>query len=144
MLFEVLLLGEHVLHGFTNRDLRQKLARTSYPLASEVVKRPGQVTRLLRRIHAPGLVAKIPHSRRWRVSLAARRIPRAPSASPRICLPEPSPEPTADISPAVARFSYAKKPACFVLLSTPPTSCYGAQLARWTRPARKTHSLQKG
>jgi hypothetical protein len=36
------------------------------------------------------------------------------------------PEPTADISPAVARFSDAKKPACFVLLSTPPTSCYSA------------------
>ena len=73
MLFEVLLLGEHALHGFTNRDLRQKLARTSFPLAPEFDKRPGQVTRLLRRLHAHGLVAKIPHSHRWRVSLAGRR-----------------------------------------------------------------------
>jgi hypothetical protein len=73
MLFKVLLLGEHALHGFTNRDLRQKLARTSYPLAPEAGKRPAQVTRLLRRLHAHGLVAKIPHSRRWRVSLAGRR-----------------------------------------------------------------------
>jgi DNA-binding IclR family transcriptional regulator len=73
MLFEVLLLGEHALHGLTNRDLRHKLARTSYPLAPEFDKRPGQVTRLLRRLHAHGLVAKIPHSRRWRVSLAGRR-----------------------------------------------------------------------
>jgi hypothetical protein len=73
MLFEVLLLGEHALHGFTNRDLRQKLAHTSFPLAPEADKRPGQVTRLLRRLHAHGLVAKIPHSRRWRVSLAGRR-----------------------------------------------------------------------
>jgi hypothetical protein len=56
MLFEVLLLGEHALHGFTNRDLRHKLARTSYPLAPEADKRPGQVTRLLRRLHAHGLV----------------------------------------------------------------------------------------
>jgi DNA-binding IclR family transcriptional regulator len=73
MLFEVLLLGEHALHGFTNRDLRQKLSRTSYPLAPEAGKRPAEVTRLLRRLHAHGLVAKIQHSRRWRVSLAGRR-----------------------------------------------------------------------
>jgi hypothetical protein len=72
-LFEVLLLGEHALHGFTNRDLRQKLARTSYPLTPEADKRPGQVTRLLRRLHAHGLAAKIPHSRRWRVSLDGHR-----------------------------------------------------------------------
>jgi len=73
MLFEVLLLGEHALHGFTNRDLRQKLGRTSYPLTPEGDKRPGQITRLLRRLYAHGLVAKIPHSRRWRVSLDGRR-----------------------------------------------------------------------
>jgi hypothetical protein len=51
MLFEVLLLGEHALHGFTNRDLRQKLAGTPYPLAPEADKRPGQVTRLAQRGH---------------------------------------------------------------------------------------------
>jgi hypothetical protein len=73
ILFEVLLLGEHALHGFTNRDLRHNLARTSFPLAPEADKRPGKVTRLLRRLHAHGLVAKIPHSRRWWVSLAGRR-----------------------------------------------------------------------
>jgi hypothetical protein len=72
-LFEVLLLGEHALHGFTNRDLRQKLAGTSYPLAPNFDKRPGPVARLLRRLDAHRLVAKIPHSRRWRVSLAGRR-----------------------------------------------------------------------
>jgi hypothetical protein len=72
MLFEVLLLGEHALHGFTNRDLRQKLARTSFPLAPEFDKRPGQITRLLRRLHY-GLVAKILRSHRWRVPLAGRR-----------------------------------------------------------------------
>ena len=117
----MLLLGEHALHGFTNRDLRQKPARKSYPLASEVVKRVSQVIRLLRRLHAHGLAAKLPHSRRWRVSLAGveslqpiRQPPNLPPGTP------------ADISPEGARFSYAKKPACFVLLSTPPTSCYGA------------------
>lgn len=72
-LFEVLLAGEHALHGFTNRDLRNRLARTAYPLAPESEKRPAQVTRLLRRLHAHGLIAKIPHSSRWRVSFSGRR-----------------------------------------------------------------------
>ena len=49
MLFEVLLAGEHALHGFTNRDVRQKLARTSYPLAPNEDMQPSQVTRLFRR-----------------------------------------------------------------------------------------------
>ena len=73
MLFEVLLAGEHALHGFTNRDVRQKLGRTSYPLAPNEDRQPSQVTRLFRRLHAHGLIAKIPRSRRWRVSLAGRR-----------------------------------------------------------------------
>ena len=40
ILFEVLLLGEHALRGFTKRDLRHKLARTSFPLASACVRCP--------------------------------------------------------------------------------------------------------
>jgi hypothetical protein len=73
MLFEVLLAGEHALHGFTNRDVRKKLGLTSYPLAPDEDRQPSQVTRLFRRLHAHGLIAKIPRSRRWRVSLAGRR-----------------------------------------------------------------------
>ena len=73
MLFEVLLAREHDLHGFTNRDVRQKLGCTSYPLAPNEDMQPSQVTRLLRRLHAHGLIAKIPRSPRWRVSLAGRR-----------------------------------------------------------------------
>ena len=74
MLFETLLSGEHTLHGFTNRGLRLKLARTSIPLAPDARKQSAQVTRLFRRLHAHGLIAKIPHARRWRVSLSGRRI----------------------------------------------------------------------
>ena len=59
ILFEVLLAGEHALHGFTNRVVRQQLARTPYPLAPQAEKQPGQVTRLFRRLHAHGLIAKI-------------------------------------------------------------------------------------
>jgi hypothetical protein len=73
-LFEVLMSGEHVLHGFTNRELRDKLARASFPLAADPAKHSGQVTRLLRRLHVHQLIAKIPRSRRWRVSLNGRRV----------------------------------------------------------------------
>jgi hypothetical protein len=73
-LFEVLMSGENVLHGFTNRELREHLVRVGFPLAPEAVKQPGQVTRLLHRLHIHQLVAKIPRSRRWRVSLNGRRV----------------------------------------------------------------------
>jgi hypothetical protein len=73
ILFEVLLAGEHALYGFTTRDVRQKLGRTPYPFAANEDRLPNWVTRLFRRLHAHGLVAKIPRSRRWRVSLAGRR-----------------------------------------------------------------------
>jgi hypothetical protein len=73
VVFEALLSGEHALHGFTNRDLRHKLARTPIPLAADALKQSAQVTRLFRRLHAHRLIAKIPHPRRWRVSLSGRR-----------------------------------------------------------------------
>jgi hypothetical protein len=72
-LFEVLLGGEYALRGFTNRDVREKLAKTSYSLAKAGPRQAGQVTRLLRRLRAHGLVGKIPHCRRWRVTVAGRR-----------------------------------------------------------------------
>jgi len=73
-LFTTLLAGEYALHGFTNRDLRANLARTPFPLASEPEKQSGQITRLLRRLHAHHLIAKVPRSRRWRVSVAGQRL----------------------------------------------------------------------
>ena len=66
--------GEHVFHGFTNRARREKLARAAFPLAADPAKHSAQLTRLLRRLHVHQLIAKIPHSRRWRVSRAGRRV----------------------------------------------------------------------
>ena len=48
--------------------------RVGFPLAADPAKQSGQVTRLLRRLHVHQLVAKIPRSRRWRVSLNGRSI----------------------------------------------------------------------
>ena len=66
--------GAHVWPGFTNRTLRAHLLRLGFPLATEAAQQHGQVTRLLRRLHIPQLIAKIPRSRRWRVSLNGRRV----------------------------------------------------------------------
>jgi DNA-binding IclR family transcriptional regulator len=67
-LFAALMSGEHTLHGFANRDLRDKLAASVLHLHDEPKKASSQVSRLLHRLHVHGLVAKIPRSRRWRVT----------------------------------------------------------------------------
>ena len=73
-LFEVVMSGEYVLHGFTNRELREHLVRVGFPPAAEATKQSGQGTRLLRRLHIHQRIAKIPRSRRWRVSRNGRRV----------------------------------------------------------------------
>jgi hypothetical protein len=67
-LFTALMSGEHALHGFTNGDLRNKLEASVLRLHSDPKKASSQVSRLLHRLHVYGLVAKIPRSRRWRVT----------------------------------------------------------------------------
>jgi len=64
-LFHAVLRGEHLLHGFRNRDLRQcLLTRTQ----SADPRQSARISRLIKRLHVRGLVAKIPRSRRWRVT----------------------------------------------------------------------------
>jgi len=57
--------GEHLLQGFRNRDVR--LRRFGPPAATDRQGSP-QVSRLVVRLHLRGLVAKIPRSRRWRIT----------------------------------------------------------------------------
>jgi hypothetical protein len=72
-LFAALMSGEHTLHGFTNRDLRDKLPLTALRLHEDPKKRSAQVSRLLH-LHTYRLVAKIPRSRRWRVTPFGHRV----------------------------------------------------------------------
>lgn len=72
-LFAAILRGEHAIHGLRNQDIRCALFGDA--------KRPklrrrhrGRVTRLLKRLHAHGLIAKIPHSRRWRTTAQGRAL----------------------------------------------------------------------
>jgi hypothetical protein len=67
-LFLAALRGEHRLHGFKNGDLAKQL----YPKAAkdpvERRRRCARVTRLIQLLRAHGLVAKIPRTRRYRVT----------------------------------------------------------------------------
>jgi hypothetical protein len=73
-IFSAVMSGDHAIHGFTNRDLRDKLASTVLRLAEDPKSRGAQVSRLLHRLHVYGLVAKIPRSRRWRVTALGHRV----------------------------------------------------------------------
>jgi len=75
-LFQTLMAGEHCLRGFTNRDVRAQLESTVHLRACghDPRKQSAKVTRTFRRFHAHGLIAKIPHTRRWRVTLHGRHV----------------------------------------------------------------------
>jgi hypothetical protein len=69
-LFKSLMDGEHSLRGFTNRDIRSQLTKTSWlrSCADDAKTASAKVGRCFRRLHAHGLIAKIPRTRRWRVT----------------------------------------------------------------------------
>ena len=67
-LFRALLDGQHMIRGFYNPDIRNKLKDS--PHLKEILdprRQSAKVTRIFNRCHAHGLIAKIPHSRRWRL-----------------------------------------------------------------------------
>ena len=75
-LFQSIVQGDHCLRGFSNRDIRQRPALT--PHFAECAKNPQKagvkITRIFRRFRAHGLIAKIPRTRRWRVTVYGRRV----------------------------------------------------------------------
>jgi hypothetical protein len=70
-LFAAVLRGEHVISGFRNRHIREALfgATTDRTRAHRHADR---VTRMFNRLHAHGYIAKIPRTRRWRVTPLGR------------------------------------------------------------------------
>ena len=59
--------GEHALNGFRNADIREEL----FGKTRNKKKRrrdAARTTRLFKRLHVRGLIRKIPHSRRWRLT----------------------------------------------------------------------------
>src|SRR5213080_78158 len=73
-LFRALLDGQHMIRGFYNPDIRNKLKDS--PHLKEILdprRQSAKVTRIFNRFHAHGLIAKISHSRRWRLTGSSSR-----------------------------------------------------------------------
>lgn len=70
-LFLAVLDGDHIARGFQNKHIRAALYGAN---AKPTLRQSAAVGRLLKRLHTRQLVAKIPHSRRWRVTESGRRL----------------------------------------------------------------------
>lgn len=75
-LFQTVMAGEHCLGGFTNRDIRALLASALHlrTCGKDPPKESAKISRMFRKFHAHRLIAKIPFTRRWRVTLYRRRV----------------------------------------------------------------------
>jgi hypothetical protein len=72
-LFRAVLDGNHLVRGFRNADIRRTLQGA--PKHAEVKRRYSTaVSRLLKRLHVRGLIAKVPRTRRWQVTTKGRRL----------------------------------------------------------------------
>ena len=72
-LFRAVLDGDHIARGFRNADIREPLFGIPQK-ASEQRRASAAVGRLLKRLHVRHLVAKIPRTRRWRVTEHGRHL----------------------------------------------------------------------
>lgn len=68
-LFAAVLDGDHIAHGFRNKDIRRLLIQPEKGSRASAA-----VSRLLKRLHVRGLIAKIPRTRRWRVTELGRQV----------------------------------------------------------------------
>ena len=72
-LFQAVLSGDHLVQGFYNKDIRRRLFVESHDphvRRSQVSK----ASRLLKRLHVRRLIAKIPRTRRWRITAAGQHL----------------------------------------------------------------------
>ena len=70
--FRAVLRGEHELQGFRNAHLRRLLQLDDRDPAQRHRARAA-IGRRLKRLHVRGLIAKIPHTRRWKVTPLGHR-----------------------------------------------------------------------
>jgi|CXWL01.1.fsa_nt_gi hypothetical protein len=67
-LFAAVLRGEHFIHGFRNRDIATHLGIRLPENLHERKRQSARVTRFIQLLHAHHLIAKIPRSRRYRLT----------------------------------------------------------------------------
>jgi hypothetical protein len=72
-LFKAVLDGDHIARGFRNADIREPLFGSAQKGAPQR-RTSAAVGRLLKRLHVRHLVAKIPRTRRWRVTERGRHL----------------------------------------------------------------------
>ena len=72
-LFQAVLSGDHELQGFRNADIRTALWGFERD-PQQRRRRANAVTRLLKRFHVRGLIAKIPRTHRWRVTATGHKL----------------------------------------------------------------------
>jgi hypothetical protein len=72
-LFKAVLDGDHIARGFRNADIRAPLFGI-LPKDDERRRASAAVGRLLKRPHVRHLVAKIPRTRRWKVTERGRQL----------------------------------------------------------------------
>jgi hypothetical protein len=68
-LFASVLRGEHFIHGFRNRDVARALGRNPPPDLQQRKRHSARISRKLQLLRAHGLIAKIPHARRYRLTV---------------------------------------------------------------------------
>jgi hypothetical protein len=89
-LFKAMMAGEHCIRGLSNAEIRTQLASSSHlrDLAHASKKQSAKVSRILGRFHAHKMIAKIPHTRRWRVTDRGEQIMAASLCIRDIAFPE--------------------------------------------------------
>jgi hypothetical protein len=86
--------GEHFIRGLSNSDIRSCLESSPHlrDLANNPKKKSAKVSRILGRFHAHKLIAKIPCSRRWRVTDRGKQIMAASLCLRDVAFPELIPQ----------------------------------------------------
>jgi len=72
-LFAAVLAGDHITQGFRNKDIRMALG-VELGQGSKGQRQSAAIGRLLKRLHVRGFVAKVPRTRRWRVTEQGRCV----------------------------------------------------------------------
>lgn len=72
-LFTAVLDGDQIAQGFRNKDIRKAFYRSDTN-PKQIRRHSAAVGRLLKRLHLRHYVAKVTHTRRWKVTHRGRRV----------------------------------------------------------------------
>ena len=72
-MFTAVMRGDFLLQGFHNADIREHLFALT-PDPDKTRRQRAHVSRLFQILHAHRLIAKIPHTRRWRTTARGQKL----------------------------------------------------------------------